>query len=202
MADIVWSFLFPFFILGATTVGHIPWTCPYHKRIHETGSTCFLSQFVGIQILWRKQMVSIYILLLMQVIELKPEWLIEIAPHFYQMKDVEDGSNTFFVFSWAYVFICCFTIYSSVNCWIMIHCSSCHKEIASRERKGCGLNNHSWVAYHSTKRGTQTSFSDGFPASLFGSPSHMLQENNSWCFHLIEAIIQPPIYGCILVCCT
>ena len=27
----------------------------------------------------------------MQVTELKPEWLVEIAPHFYQMKDVEDG---------------------------------------------------------------------------------------------------------------
>ncbi|XP_065005349.1 pre-mRNA-splicing factor ATP-dependent RNA helicase DEAH1-like isoform X3 [Musa acuminata AAA Group] len=29
-----------------------------------------------------------------QVIELKPEWLIEIAPHFYQMKDVEDAAAT------------------------------------------------------------------------------------------------------------
>ncbi|CAL9155851.1 unnamed protein product, partial [Musa hybrid cultivar] len=28
-----------------------------------------------------------------QVIELKPEWLIEIAPHFYQMKDVEDAAT-------------------------------------------------------------------------------------------------------------
>lgn len=26
-----------------------------------------------------------------QVTELKPEWLVEIAPHYYQMKDVEDG---------------------------------------------------------------------------------------------------------------
>lgn len=25
-----------------------------------------------------------------QVTELKPEWLVEIAPHYYQMKDVED----------------------------------------------------------------------------------------------------------------
>lgn len=29
----------------------------------------------------------------MQVTELKPEWLVEIAPHYYQMKDVEDGIN-------------------------------------------------------------------------------------------------------------
>ncbi|KAG6520718.1 hypothetical protein ZIOFF_017778 [Zingiber officinale] len=29
-----------------------------------------------------------------QVTELKPEWLIEIAPHYYQMKDVEDASTT------------------------------------------------------------------------------------------------------------
>lgn len=25
-----------------------------------------------------------------QVSELKPEWLVEIAPHYYQLKDVED----------------------------------------------------------------------------------------------------------------
>ncbi|THU74176.1 hypothetical protein C4D60_Mb04t30590 [Musa balbisiana] len=29
-----------------------------------------------------------------QVTELKPEWLIEIAPHFYQLKDVEDAAAT------------------------------------------------------------------------------------------------------------
>ncbi|XP_042391527.1 pre-mRNA-splicing factor ATP-dependent RNA helicase DEAH1-like isoform X1 [Zingiber officinale] len=29
-----------------------------------------------------------------QVTELKPDWLIEIAPHYYQMKDVEDASTT------------------------------------------------------------------------------------------------------------
>lgn len=28
-----------------------------------------------------------------QVIELKPEWLVEIAPHYYQLKDVEDSST-------------------------------------------------------------------------------------------------------------
>ncbi|KAH6810279.1 RNA helicase family protein [Perilla frutescens var. frutescens] len=28
-----------------------------------------------------------------QVTELKPEWLVEIAPHYYQMKDVEDGGS-------------------------------------------------------------------------------------------------------------
>ncbi|XP_029129068.1 pre-mRNA-splicing factor ATP-dependent RNA helicase DEAH1 isoform X2 [Cajanus cajan] len=28
-----------------------------------------------------------------QVIELKPEWLVEIAPHYYQLKDVEDSSS-------------------------------------------------------------------------------------------------------------
>jgi pre-mRNA-splicing factor ATP-dependent RNA helicase DHX16 len=27
----------------------------------------------------------------MQVMELKPEWLVEIAPHYYQLKDVDDG---------------------------------------------------------------------------------------------------------------
>ncbi|CAN1136174.1 hypothetical protein LINPERPRIM_LOCUS20937 [Linum perenne] len=27
-----------------------------------------------------------------QVIELKPDWLVEIAPHYYQLKDVEDGT--------------------------------------------------------------------------------------------------------------
>lgn len=26
----------------------------------------------------------------LQVSELKPEWLVEIAPHYYQLKDVED----------------------------------------------------------------------------------------------------------------
>ena len=26
----------------------------------------------------------------LQVTELKPEWLVEIAPHYYQLKDVED----------------------------------------------------------------------------------------------------------------
>lgn len=28
---------------------------------------------------------------MMQVTELKPEWLVEIAPHYYQLKDVDDG---------------------------------------------------------------------------------------------------------------
>lgn len=28
-----------------------------------------------------------------QVTELKPEWLVEIAPHFYQLKDVEDSAS-------------------------------------------------------------------------------------------------------------
>lgn len=35
----------------------------------------------------------------MQVTELKPEWLIELAPHYYQHKDVEDGMNLFLYFS-------------------------------------------------------------------------------------------------------
>lgn len=26
-----------------------------------------------------------------QVIEIKPEWLVDIAPHYYKMKDVEDA---------------------------------------------------------------------------------------------------------------
>ena len=30
-----------------------------------------------------------------QVTELKPEWLVEIAPHFYQLKDVEDCTLSF-----------------------------------------------------------------------------------------------------------
>ena len=29
----------------------------------------------------------------MQVTELKPEWLVEIAPHYYQLKDVDDGKR-------------------------------------------------------------------------------------------------------------
>ncbi|XP_020225786.1 pre-mRNA-splicing factor ATP-dependent RNA helicase DEAH1 [Cajanus cajan] len=28
-----------------------------------------------------------------QVTELKPEWLVEIAPHYYQLQDVEDSSS-------------------------------------------------------------------------------------------------------------
>jgi pre-mRNA-splicing factor ATP-dependent RNA helicase DHX16 len=28
-----------------------------------------------------------------QVKELKPDWLVEIAPHYYQMKDVEDPGS-------------------------------------------------------------------------------------------------------------
>jgi pre-mRNA-splicing factor ATP-dependent RNA helicase DHX16 len=27
----------------------------------------------------------------MQVIEIKPDWLVEIAPHYYKLKDVEDA---------------------------------------------------------------------------------------------------------------
>ena len=27
--------------------------------------------------------------------EIKPDWLVEIAPHYYQMKDVEDGKCCF-----------------------------------------------------------------------------------------------------------
>jgi len=44
----------------------------------------------------------------MQVTELKPEWLIEIAPHYYQLKDVEDGNNTVLslrlILTWFYEF--------------------------------------------------------------------------------------------------
>ena len=29
--------------------------------------------------------------LVLQVTELKPEWLVEIAPHYYQLKDVDDS---------------------------------------------------------------------------------------------------------------
>ena len=29
----------------------------------------------------------------MQVTELKPEWPVEIAPHYYQLKDVDDGKR-------------------------------------------------------------------------------------------------------------
>ncbi|KAF5760477.1 putative RNA helicase [Helianthus annuus] len=28
-----------------------------------------------------------------QVSEIKPEWLVEIAPHYYQLKDVEDFAS-------------------------------------------------------------------------------------------------------------
>ncbi len=35
----------------------------------------------------------------MQVIEIKPDWLVEIAPHYYKLKDVEDGSSSFQFFS-------------------------------------------------------------------------------------------------------
>jgi pre-mRNA-splicing factor ATP-dependent RNA helicase DHX16 len=28
-----------------------------------------------------------------QVTELKPDWMVEIAPHYYQMKDVEDPGS-------------------------------------------------------------------------------------------------------------
>jgi hypothetical protein len=31
----------------------------------------------------------------MQVIEIKPDWLVEIAPHYYKLKDVEDGNSSF-----------------------------------------------------------------------------------------------------------
>ncbi|EFH55805.1 hypothetical protein ARALYDRAFT_345267 [Arabidopsis lyrata subsp. lyrata] len=40
-----------------------------------------------------------------QVTELKPEWLIEIAPHFYQLKDVEDGNTVLsihLIISWFF----------------------------------------------------------------------------------------------------
>ena len=28
-----------------------------------------------------------------QIVEIKPEWLVEIAPHYYKKKDVEDDSG-------------------------------------------------------------------------------------------------------------
>ena len=28
-----------------------------------------------------------------QIIEIKPDWLVEIAPHFYQRKDIEDDAG-------------------------------------------------------------------------------------------------------------
>lgn len=39
----------------------------------------------------------------LQVTELKPEWLIELAPHYYQLKDVEDGKNLFIIFLYCYL---------------------------------------------------------------------------------------------------
>eukprot|EP01051_Picozoa_sp_SAG22_P023326 SAG22_NODE_5971_length_923_cov_6.605675_1_plen_65_part_00 len=30
---------------------------------------------------------------MVQVVEIKPEWLVEIAPHYYKAKDIEDDSK-------------------------------------------------------------------------------------------------------------
>lgn len=45
----------------------------------------------------------------MQVTELKPEWLVEIAPHYYQMKDVEDGMKSLLV----YLYFCIYALWRS-----------------------------------------------------------------------------------------
>jgi pre-mRNA-splicing factor ATP-dependent RNA helicase DHX16 len=34
-----------------------------------------------------------------QVIEIKPEWLVEIAPHYYKKKEIEAGAYTRSIFS-------------------------------------------------------------------------------------------------------
>ena len=45
-----------------------------------------------------------------QVSELKPEWLIEIAPHFYQLKDVEDSKLSLYIYVCVCVCVCVFIV--------------------------------------------------------------------------------------------
>lgn len=42
--------------------------------------------------------------------EIKPEWLVEIAPHYYKLKDVEEGKRHFTCFALAFTKVCFYPI--------------------------------------------------------------------------------------------
>jgi pre-mRNA-splicing factor ATP-dependent RNA helicase DHX16 len=70
-------------------MGNISRISSHDKRVHAPGMHSS-SSFKEV----RKELVLMTdseMLRTMQVTELKPEWLVEIAPHYYQLKDVDDG---------------------------------------------------------------------------------------------------------------
>ncbi|KAG5229791.1 pre-mRNA-splicing factor ATP-dependent RNA helicase [Salix suchowensis] len=50
-----------------------------------------------------------------QVTELKPDWLVEIAPHYYQMKDVEDRMLSFSLSVSVYLCVCVHVLLKGLN---------------------------------------------------------------------------------------
>jgi hypothetical protein len=51
----------------------------------------------------------------LQVTELKPDWLVEIAPHYYQMKDVEDRMLSFSLYLSVYLRACLRVLLKGLN---------------------------------------------------------------------------------------
>ncbi|KAG5229917.1 malonate--CoA ligase [Salix suchowensis] len=51
----------------------------------------------------------------LDVTELKPDWLVEIAPHYYQMKDVEDRMLSFSLYVSVYLCVCVHVLLKGLN---------------------------------------------------------------------------------------
>nr|KYP55754.1 Putative pre-mRNA-splicing factor ATP-dependent RNA helicase DHX16 [Cajanus cajan] len=67
-------------------------TKEYMRQVIELKPECF-RRLLLLFLLMMGLMVTVLSLVHVLVIELKPEWLVEIAPHYYQLKDVEDSSS-------------------------------------------------------------------------------------------------------------
>jgi hypothetical protein len=63
----------------------------------------------------------------LQVTELKPDWLVEIAPHYYQMKDVEDRMLSFSLYLSVYLRACLLVLLKGLN---IIAVQACNDDTA------------------------------------------------------------------------
>lgn len=115
---------FIYFNAGAPEMGYIPRIGSYYQVVHEAGkfysSQSHISDINPIKkgFTWKLE----YLLgcnwnleLKLQVTELKPDWLVEIAPHYYQMKDVEDHMLSFSLYVSVYLCVCVHVLLKGLN---------------------------------------------------------------------------------------
>lgn len=115
---------FIYFNAGAPKMGYIPRIGSYYQVVHEAGkfysSQSHISDINPIKkgFTWKLEHVlgcNWNLELKLQVTELKPDWLVEIAPHYYQMKDVEDRMLSFSLSVSVYLCVCVHVLLKGLN---------------------------------------------------------------------------------------